>query len=77
MVLDFYLKLVLNKLRVMGVLPLFIPFSLKEIMSFATKKSMTKYLNDYIIDYSHKILLQILYGKSCNHILMIHLAYIR
>jgi hypothetical protein len=44
MVLDLYLKLVLNKLKVMGVLPLFIPFSLKGIMSFATKNSMIRYL---------------------------------
>jgi hypothetical protein len=42
---------------------------------FAIKTSMIKYiLNDYIIHYSHKILLQILCEKSCNHILLVHLT---
>jgi hypothetical protein len=43
-------------------------------MSFTIKKSMIrcfKQLN--IIDYSHMILHQILCGKSCNHILVMHL----
>jgi len=47
---------------------------LKRIMCCAIKKSMIrcfKQLN--IIDYSHRILHQILWGKSCNHILVMHL----
>jgi hypothetical protein len=46
----------------------------KKIMSFTIKKSMIrcfKQLN--IIDYSHRILHQILCEKSCNHILVMHL----
>jgi hypothetical protein len=43
-------------------------------MSFATKKSMTKcakWLHNLFNN--HRILLQILCEKSCNHILMVHL----
>jgi hypothetical protein len=43
-------------------------------MSFATKKSMIRCFKQLdIIDYSHRILHQILCGKSCSHILMVHL----
>jgi hypothetical protein len=46
---------------------------LEEILSFATKKSMTKCPKRLLIDCNNKILLQILRVKSCNHILMVHL----
>jgi hypothetical protein len=42
--------------------------SLKEILSFATKKSMIKCFKQLIIDFNNRILLQILHVKSCNHI---------
>jgi len=44
------------------------------IMSFATKKSMIRCFKQLdIIDYSHTILQQILCGKNCSHILVVHL----
>jgi hypothetical protein len=47
---------------------------LKRIMSFATKKSMIRCFKQLdIIDYSHAILHQILCGKICSHILVVHL----
>jgi len=47
---------------------------LKRIMSFATKKSMIRCFEQVdIIEYSHRILLQILCEKSCSHILTMHL----
>jgi hypothetical protein len=43
-------------------------------MSFATKKSMIRCFEQLdIIEYSRRILLQILCEKSCSHILIVHL----
>jgi hypothetical protein len=42
--------------------------TIEEILSFATKKSMTKCLKWLVINYNNRILLQILNVKSCNHI---------
>jgi len=50
---------------------------LKGIISFANKKSMTKcakWLHDLFHSHSHRRLFQILCGKSCNHILVVHLT---
>ncbi len=47
---------------------------LKRIMSFTTKKSMIRCFEQLdIIEYSRRILLQILCEKSCSHILIVHL----
>jgi hypothetical protein len=48
--------------------------TLEEILSFATKKSMTKCLKRLIINYSNTILLQILRVKSYTHILVVYLT---
>jgi len=48
---------------------------LKGIISFATKKSMTKcvkWLHNLI--HNHRLLFQILCEKNCNHILVVHLT---
>jgi len=52
----------------------FMKKSVEEILSFATKKSMTKCFKQLIIDYSNKILFQILCVKNCSHIVMVHLT---
>jgi hypothetical protein len=48
--------------------------SLEEILSFATKKSMIKCFKQLVIDYSNRILFQVLGVKHCSHILMVHLT---
>jgi hypothetical protein len=47
---------------------------LVEILSFVTKKSMTKCFKGLVINYSNRILFQILRVKSCSHISMVHLT---
>jgi len=48
-------------------------YSLEEILSFITNKSMTKCPKWLVIDYSSRMLLQILGVKNCGHILVVHL----
>jgi hypothetical protein len=48
--------------------------TIEAILSFATKKSITKCFKRLIIDYTNRILLQILCVKSCSYILMVHLT---
>jgi hypothetical protein len=48
--------------------------SLIEILSFPTKKSMTRCLKQLHIECNHRILFQILCENGCNHILMVHLT---
>jgi hypothetical protein len=47
---------------------------LAEILSFVTKKSMIKCPKWLVVNYSNRILLQILHVKSCSHISMVHLT---
>ncbi len=54
-----------------------LPLPLKEILYFATDKSMTKCFKWLIIEYNNRILLQILCVKGCSHILMVHLISTR
>ncbi len=47
--------------------------TLEEILSFVTKKLTSKCSKWLVIDYSNRILFQILCVKDCNHILVVHL----
>jgi hypothetical protein len=47
-------------------------YTLEEILSFATKKTMIKCPKQLVIDCNNKILLQILCVKSCSRILVVH-----
>jgi hypothetical protein len=47
--------------------------SLKGIMFFIIRNQWLDVLNNHIIDCNHKILLQILCGKFCSHIFIVHL----
>jgi len=49
-------------------------YTLEEILSFATKISMTKYPKQLRNDCNNRILLQILCVKSYSHILVVHLT---
>ncbi len=49
-------------------------FTKRNLVLCNKKNPWLNILNDYIIDYSHKILLQILCVKSYSHILMLHLT---
>jgi hypothetical protein len=47
--------------------------TLEEILSFVTKKSSTECSKQLVIDYSNRILFQILFVKICSHIFVVHL----
>jgi len=49
-------------------------YTLEKILSFATKKSMTKCPKQLIIEYNNRILLQILCVKNYSHTLVVHLT---
>jgi hypothetical protein len=51
----------------------FMKKSLEEILSFATKKSITKCFKQLVIDYN-RMLFQILHINNCSHIIMVHLT---
>jgi hypothetical protein len=46
----------------------------KEFCPLQPRNQWLDVLNDYIIDYNHRILFQILCGESCYHILVMHLT---
>jgi hypothetical protein len=45
----------------------------KEVFPLQSKNQWLNVLNNYIINYNHRKLFQILCEKNCNHILMVHL----
>jgi hypothetical protein len=67
--MDFLIKLTWYHFKI-----IIIHESLKEILSFTTKKSMIKCSKQLVTNFNNRILLQILRAKNCNNISMVHLT---